>query len=200
MRGDHCGAYRAQRSHRRARRRRDRRSRRLCRGQRAARARFRAGADDAARPSRFIGRRQDRHQFPSRQEFGRRLPSADFGGRRHRVARHFAETRIPRRLCRDGQVRAARRRGVLLLAGGELAGRILRRRRRASTPSRSAAAARPASWRATSAKPASARCSISATPSVTRWRPAPASPAACCTARRSRSAPCWRSSSPPARA
>ena len=43
---------------------------------------------------------------------------------------------------------------------------------RANTPSRCAAAARPRSWRATSARPASARCSISATPSATRWRPA----------------------------
>ena len=72
--------------------------------------------------------------------------------------------------------------------------------RRASTPSRSAAAPRPRSSRATSAKPASARCSISATPSAMRWKPAPAFRSACCTARRWRSAWRWRSNSPPARA
>ncbi len=72
-------------------------------------------------------------------------------------------------------------------------------RRRASTPSRSAAAPRPASSRATSARPASARCSISATPSAMRWKPAAASPAGCCTARRWRSAWRWRSNSPPAK-
>ena len=57
--------------------------------------------------------------------------------------------------------------------------------------------ARPASSRATSAKPASARCSISAIPSATRWKPAPVFPAACCMAKRSRSAWRWRSNSPP---
>ena len=41
----------------------------------------------------------------------------------------------------------------------------------------------------------SARCSISVTPSATRWRPKPAIPTACFTARRSRSAACWRSAS-----
>ena len=81
-------AHRARRSGGRARRRRDRRSCRLCRGERAARARFRAGADHAAGAGRFLGRRQDRHQFPPRQESRRRLPSADPGGRRHRAARH----------------------------------------------------------------------------------------------------------------
>ena len=48
--------------------------------------------------------------------------------------------------------------------------------------------------RATSAKPASARCSISATPSATRSKPRPASPTGCCTARRWRSAWRWPSS------
>ena len=170
VRGDHRGAHRARRSRGRARRRRDRRSRRLCRGERAARPRFRAGADDAAGAGRLLGRRQDRHQFAPGQESDRRLPSADSGGRRHRAARHAAEARLPRRLCRGRQIRPARRRRVLRLAGSQLAGRVRRRRRRASTPSRSAAAARPASSRATSARPANARCSISATPSATRWK------------------------------
>jgi hypothetical protein len=71
--------------------------------------------------------KRDRHQFPPRQELGRRLPSADPGRRRHRAARHAAGTRIPRRLCRGRQIRTLGRRRVLLLAGGELAGNILRR-------------------------------------------------------------------------
>ena len=64
----------------------------------------------------------------------------------------------------------------------------------------SAAAPRPRSSRATSARPATARCSISATPSATRWRPRPAFPTACSTARASRSAWRWRRSSPPSAA
>ena len=71
---------------------------------------------------------------------------------------------------------------------------------RANKRSRFAAAPRPASSRATSARPASARCSISATLSAMRWKPAAASPTGCCTARRWRSAWRWRSNSPPARA
>ncbi len=128
-----------------------------------------------------------------RQEPDRRLPSAGAGRRRHRAARHAAAARIPRRLRRSGQIRPARRRRVLLLAGGELAGRVFRRARRASTPSPSAAAARRESSAATNAKPASARCSISATPSATRWKRRRAFPTGCCTARRWRSA--WRSRS-----
>ena len=63
----------------------------------------------------------------ARQEPGRRLPSADPGDRRHRAARHAAAARVPRRLCRGRQIRAARRRRLLRLAGDELAGRVLRR-------------------------------------------------------------------------
>ena len=48
---------------------------------------------------------------------------------------------------------------------------------------------------AVSARPASARCTISVTPSATRSKPPPASPTGCCMARRSRSAWSWRSSS-----
>ena len=61
------------------RRRRHRRSRRLCRGLRAARHRLRAGADDPAGAGRLLRRRQDRHQFPARQEPDRRLPPAEAG-------------------------------------------------------------------------------------------------------------------------
>ena len=84
LRGRHRGAYRARRSRGCARRRRHRRSRRLRRGGGAARPRLRAGADHAAGPGRFLGRRQDRDQFRPRQESDRRLPSADPGARRHR--------------------------------------------------------------------------------------------------------------------
>ena len=53
----------------------------------------------------------------------------------------LAAARIPRRLCRSGQIRPARRRRLLLLAGGELARRVRRRQIfakscDASTPSR----------------------------------------------------------------
>ena len=135
------------------------------------------------------------HRLAARQEPRRRLPPADAGGRRHRAARHAAGARIPRRLCRGRQIRPARRRRLLRLAGGELAGVFAgrpgaRARDRGELPRR-----RPRSWRATSARPASGRCSISATPSATRSKPRPASPTGCCTARRLRSAWRWRSSS-----
>ena len=67
---------------------------------------------------------------------------------------------------------------------------------RANTPSPPPAAPRPRSWRATSAKPASARCSISAILSATRWRPRPASPTGCFMAKALPSAWCWRRNSP----
>ena len=49
----------------------------------APRRRLRAGADDAAGAGRFLGRRQDRDQFPPRQEPDRRVLPADPGGGRH---------------------------------------------------------------------------------------------------------------------
>ena len=119
-----------------ARRRRHRRSRRLCGRGPAPRPRLRAGADHAAGAGRFLGRRQDRDQFQPRQEPGRRIPSADPGARRHGAARHPAAARIPRRLCRSRQIRPARRRRLLRLAGSELARRVRGRARRASMPSR----------------------------------------------------------------
>ena len=65
--------------------------------------------------------------------------------------------------------------GVLRVARCQLARRVRRRHPdlRASTPSPSAAAPRPRSSRATSARPATACCSISATPSATPSRPRP---------------------------
>ena len=55
----------------RARRRRGRRPCRLCRKHPAARRPPRADADDAARPGRLLGRRQDRHRHAARQESDR---------------------------------------------------------------------------------------------------------------------------------
>ncbi len=53
-------------------------------------------------------------------------------------------------------------------------------------------AARPASWRRTSVRPpARAPCSISAIHSAMRWRPKPAFPIVCCTARPWHWAWCW---------
>ena len=107
------------------------------------------------------------------------------------AARYLAGARIPRRLCRGRQIRPARRCRVLRLARGELARRVRRRlAARASTPSPCAAAPRPRSSAPTSARPATARCSISATPSVMRWKRPAAFPIGCCMARRSPSA--WR--------
>ena len=84
---------------------------------------------------------------------------------------------------------------VLRLARGQLAGRVRRRagaraRDRGELPRQGRDRAR-----ATSARPATACCSISATPSAMRSRPRPAFPTGCCTARRSRSAWRWRSNS-----
>ena len=82
--------HRAQRRGGGARRRRGRRSLRACGRAAAPRPRCGAGADHLAGAGRFLGRRQDRDQFPPRQEPGRRVPSADPGDRRHRAARHAA--------------------------------------------------------------------------------------------------------------
>ena len=199
-RGADRGEDRAQRSRHRARRRRDRRSRRLCRGDRAPRRRFRAGADLAAGAGRFLRRRQDRHQLAARQEPARRVSSAGAGGRRHRRAGHAVAAPVPRRLCRSRQIRRARRRSLLRLARGQPRRASFPAARRASTRSPPRAAPRLRSSRATSARPASARCSISATPSAMRWRPRPAFPIACSMARALPSAWCWRRNFPPSSA
>ena len=67
---------------------------------------------------------------------------------------------------------------------------------RANTRLPRLAAPRRRSWRATSARPASAPCSISAILSAMRWRPRPAFPIACSMARALRSAWCWRRNFP----
>ena len=132
LRGADRGEDRAQRSGDRARRRRGRRSRRLCGGDPAPRRRFRAGADLAAGAGRLLGRRQDRDQFAAGQESARRVSSAGAGDRRYRRARYAVAAPVPRRLCRSRQIRRARRRGVLRLAGGQ-SRRYFRRRRRPRT-------------------------------------------------------------------
>ena len=81
-----------------------------------------------------------------------------------------------------------------VFTGGPARGKL---RRRANTPCSRACRPRPRSCAATSARPATACCSISATPSAMRSRPPPDFPTGCCTARRSGSAWRWRSSSPP---
>ena len=58
---------------------------------------------------------------------------------------------------------------LLRLVRGELARRLRRRAGARRGRRRRAAAPRPTSWCATSARTATARCSISATPSATRW-------------------------------
>ena len=68
---------------------------------------------------------------------------------------------------------------------------------RANTRSRPRAAPRRRSWRATSARPANARCSISVTPSAMRWKPRPGFPTGCFMAKAFPSAWCWRRSFPP---
>ena len=123
-----------------ARRRRGRRSRRLCRRRGAARPRLHPGADDAARPGRFLRRRQDRDQFEPRQEPRRRVPPADPRRRRHRPARHAAGAPVPGRLCGGRQIRPARRCRVLRLARRQSRSRCFPAARRANTPSPPAAA------------------------------------------------------------
>jgi 3-dehydroquinate synthase len=79
---------------------------------------------------RQLGRRQDRHQHPHRQEPRRRVPSAEAGAGRYRRARHAAAARIARRLCRGREIRADRPAGLLRLAGEKLARHFFRRRER----------------------------------------------------------------------
>ena len=70
----------------RAGRRRRRRPRGLRRGDLPARHAVRAGADDAARAGRLVGRRQDRHQSSARQEHDRRVLPAARRADRHAIA------------------------------------------------------------------------------------------------------------------
>ena len=83
----------------------------------AARRALRANPDLAAGAGRQLRRRQDRHRHAARQEPHRRVSSTGARARRHRHAAHAAGARAARRLRRGGQVRPARRCGILRLAG-----------------------------------------------------------------------------------
>ena len=100
---------RARLADRGAGRRRDRRSDGFRRRRGEARHRFRAGADDAARPGRFLGRRQDRDQHGARQEPGRAVSSAPRRDRRHGRAQDATAARAARRLRRGREIWTARR-------------------------------------------------------------------------------------------
>ena len=97
---DHC----------RFRWRRRRRPRWLRRGDRQPRLRLCAGADQPPRAGRQLGRRQDGDQCRRRQESRRRVPPAFARADRSFAARHARSAGGPRRLCRDRQICADRRR------------------------------------------------------------------------------------------
>ena len=89
---------------------------------------------------------------------------------------------------------------ILRVAEAELAGRVRGRPARGNARTANTRLERAGQGRdrraATSARPATACCSISATPSVMRSKLPPDFPTSCCTAKRSGSAWRWRSSSP----
>ena len=168
-------------------RRRDRRPGRLRRRLLPARHRLRAGADDAAgRTSTPRSAARPRSIIPG----GKNMIGA-FHQPRAVIAdtdllQSLPDARAARGTGRGHQVRPDLRRGVLRLARGQH-----RRTARRATPAALAHAIHRSCEikardrrRATSASRASARCSISATPSVTRSRRPPAT-ASGCTARRS---------------
>ena len=99
-------------------RRRRRRHDRLCRRHLHARRALRAGADHAAGAGGFVGRRQDRHQPPARQEHDRRLLPARARDLRPGHAGHAATPRAVRRAGRGHQIRADRRHGLPRLDRG----------------------------------------------------------------------------------
>ena len=169
--GLRCGAGgkdRARRPRGGARRRRGRRSRGLRRSGGAPGRALRPGADHPALPGRFLGRRQDRHQFPPRQEPRRRLPSAEPGAGRHRAPRHAARCARCAPAMRRWRSTASSTTHASS-PGAKPTGRASSPAGRSGTrPWRRAAAPRPMWWCATSTRTATARCSISATPSVTR--------------------------------
>ena len=167
LRGAARGAHRARRPRRRARRRRGRRSRRFRRRDPAARRALRADADDAAGPGRFLGRRQDRHQ----PRHGKNLVGAF-----HQPSLVLADTALldslPERELSAGYAEVVKY-GLIgdaaffdwceanwraVVAGGPE--RDARDRR--------ACRAKAAIVAATSARTATAPCSISATPSAMR--------------------------------
>ncbi len=161
--------------------------------------RLRPDAHQPAGPGRFLGRRQDRHQHPPRQEPRRRLPPAGARARRHPAF----STRCADASSAAGYAEVAKY-GLIddpaffawleghwreSSAGGPA--RDPRRSRRAAVPRR--ASSPPTRREAGRAGAAQSR----ATPSPTRWRPRPASPTVSFTARPWRSAWRWPSASPP---
>ena len=154
----------------RARRRRGRRHGRLRRGQLHARRALRAGADHAARPGRLLGRRQDGDQPSARQEHDRRVLPA---------ARWCCATSTRWRRCRARELSAGL---AEVIKYGPIADcafldwleaniDALLARDPAALAHAVAAQLRDQGRgrrRRTSAKPACARCSTSATPSATR--------------------------------
>ena len=158
-----AGATRA-RPRRRRRRRRRRRPRRVLRGDLPARRPGRPRPDDDRRPGRLGLRRQDGRRPAARP----RTTSAPTTSRPACSSTPACSRRCPRAERAAGYAEVVK---TALIAGGPLWD-ARRRRRRAST-SRSCARARArscASSPPTSATPACARCSTSATPSATRSR------------------------------
>ncbi len=192
-RGHPRARHRAPHHARRAGRRRRRRSHRLCRRDLVARPRLCADSHDAPRAGRQLRRRQDRDRHEIRQEPRRRLPSAGAGAGRHRRARDPAAARAAGGLCRGGEIRPHPRPRLLRLARGGRARSWSPAMRRAGARRCSRAAPPRPPWSPpTSARRASARCSISAIPSAMRSRSKPASAMRCCMARRWR----WACGSP----
>ena len=127
----------ARRHRHRAGRRRDRRSRRICGQHPETRRAAGADPDDAARPGRFLDRRQDRDQHAARKKPDRHLPPAEPRADRHRRAGHAGRARVPLGLCRNGEIRLARRCRLLRLAGDAIGQACSRATsRRACMPSR----------------------------------------------------------------
>ena len=126
------GPARARRRRHRARRRRHRRPRRLRRGI------VRRGMHFVQIPTSLLAQVDSSvgGKTGINSPHGKNLVGAFHqpqpGAGRHRRARHAAAARVPRRLCRGGQIRADRPAGLLRLAGGQLARRLCRRRRRAT--------------------------------------------------------------------
>ena len=97
--------------------------------------------------------------------------------------------RDARRLCRGGEVRPHRRRTLLRLVRGQLAAASSPAGRERDEAVAQSCRAKAEWWCATSARPATARCSISATPSAMRSNGSrPTIPPASCMARASPSA------------
>ena len=105
---------------------------------------------------------------PPRQESRRCVPPAKPRPGRYGAARYAAASRDARGLCRGGEIRPHRRCRVSSTGARPIGAACSRAGPSATRPWRRAAAPRPPWWCATSARRATARFSISATPSATR--------------------------------